>query len=74
MLIGRVIDNQFRDHPDLPAVRLIDKIAHIVDRAVAWIDAGVIGDVVAVVPQRRRIKRKQPDRGHPQFLEIVELG
>ena len=33
----------------------------------------VIGDVVAVVAQRRRIERQQPDRGHAEVLQIVEL-
>ena len=46
--------------------------AEILHRAVAGIDRIVIGDVVAIIPQRRGIKRQQPDRGDAQVGEIVE--
>ena len=36
-------------------------------------DLGVVGDVVAVVAQRRGIKRQQPQRRDAQVLQIVEL-
>ena len=36
-------------------------------------DIHVVGNVVAVILQRRWIKRKQPDGGDPEILEIVEL-
>ncbi len=41
--------------------------------AVGGIDVAVVGDVVAVVLQRRGIKRQQPDGRGPQVLQIVEL-
>jgi hypothetical protein len=45
----------------------------ILQRAVVRIDAVVVGDVVAVVLQRRGIERQNPDRRCPKFLEVIEL-
>src|SRR5438094_55155 len=36
-------------------------------------DVAVVGDVVAIVPQRRRIKGKQPERRDAQVLQVVQL-
>ncbi len=36
-------------------------------------DVGVVGDVVAVIAQRRGTKRQQPYRGDPEVLKVVEL-
>src|SRR4051812_3056832 len=33
----------------------------------------MIGDVVAVVAQRRWVKWQEPDAGNPQILEIIEF-
>src|SRR6266480_1998661 len=33
----------------------------------------IIGDVVTVIAQWRRIKRQKPDRSNPEFLKIIEL-
>ena len=43
------------------------------ERAVVRIDVVIIGDVVAVIAQRRGIKGQKPDGGDAQFLEIIEL-
>src|SRR5438552_18700757 len=37
-------------------------------------DVIVARDIVAVVPERRRIEGKQPDRGYAEVLQIVELA
>ena len=42
-------------------------------RAVVGMDVGVVGDVVAVVAQRRGIERQQPERGDAEVLQVVEL-
>ena len=36
-------------------------------------DIGVIGDIISIVLPRRRRKRQQPDRGHAEVLQIIEL-
>ena len=45
----------------------------IMQRAVVRMDAVVIGDVVAVVFQRRRIEGQQPERRDAEVLEIIEF-
>jgi hypothetical protein len=42
-------------------------------RAVIGVHDPVVGDVVPVVAQRRRVERQQPDRGDPELDEVVEL-
>ena len=44
------------------------------ERAVGRVDLGVVGDVVAVVAQRRGIERQQPERGDAEVLQVVELA
>ena len=53
----------------LAAMSELDEIA---ERAVARIDAVIVGDVVAVVSAGRRLKRHQPDRRHAEPVQIVE--
>ncbi len=65
MLIGGMIDHQFRDDPQAPLVGGAEKRLEILQPAVARMDVAVFGDIVAVVPERGRIKRQQPYRRHP---------
>jgi hypothetical protein len=37
-------------------------------------DGAVVGDVVPVVTQRRRVERQEPYRGDAEILEVVQLG
>ena len=57
----------------LAAVRLGDEPLEVVQRAVARMDVLVVGDVVAVVAQRRRVERQQPERVDAELLQVVEL-
>jgi hypothetical protein len=54
-------------------VRLADQVAEVAQRAESRVDAHVVGDVVAVVAQRRGIERQQPDAGDAEVGEVVEL-
>src|SRR5215472_11198272 len=45
----------------------------IVQRSVERMHGPVVGNVVAVVPQRGRKERHQPDRGYPEVAEVVEF-
>ena len=73
MLVGSVIDHQLGDDADLPSVGFGNESSRFFNRAIIRIDAGVVGDVVAIVLQRRRIKRQQPDRGDAEFFQVVEF-
>jgi hypothetical protein len=44
----------------------------VAERAVAWVDAVVIGDVVAVVAAGRGLERHQPDRGDTKPVQIIQ--
>ncbi len=73
MLVGRVVDDQLGDDLQAPPVRFLDELAEVLERAVVGMDVGVIGDVVAVVAQWRRIEGQQPDGVDAQLLDVVEL-
>src|SRR5438093_7612619 len=74
MLIAGVIDHQLGDDADAPAVGLAQQGFEIGERAVIRMDGGVIGDVIAIVAQRRRIERQQPQNVDAQILQIVEFA
>jgi hypothetical protein len=73
ILIRGVIDDQLRDHTQPALMRRGKEGAEVIERSVVRVDVEIIRDVVAVIAQGRRIKREQPDRGHAQFLEIIEF-
>src|SRR5437879_12572895 len=65
ILIGRVIDYQFGNDAQIARMCSVQERAEIVERAEIRIDVEIIGNVVAVVAQGRRIERQQPDRSDP---------
>src|SRR5260370_12029955 len=54
-------------------MRCIEERTEIVQCAKVWINIEVVGDVVAVITKRRRIKRKKPNGGDTELLEIIQL-
>ena len=62
MLVRGVVADQLGDDPQPAPVRLADELADVAQRPVVGVDAEVVGDVVAVVLERRRVERQQPDR------------
>ena len=54
-------------------MRGVEKGPEIIERAEIRIYVKIIGNVVAVVAHRRRIKRQQPDRRDAKFLQIIQL-
>ncbi len=73
MLVGGVVDDQLDQHLHAALVRRVEERAEVVQGAVARVDADVVGDVVAVVAQRRGEERQQPEAGDAQVLQVVEL-
>jgi hypothetical protein len=37
------------------------------------VHAGIIGDIVAIVLQRRGVEGQEPDSGDPEILQIIQL-
>src|SRR4029077_6504656 len=73
VLVGGMIDNQLSDDPDAALVGLVEKKLEIMQGAVVRMNAVVIGDVIAVVFQRRRIEGQQPERRDAEVLEKIEF-
>ena len=69
-----MIDHQLGNDAQPALVRRGKERLEIGERPVVRIDVVIICDVVAIVAQRRGIKRQQPDRGHAKLLKIIELA
>lgn len=52
---------------------LAQETLEIVQRPIVRVHVVVIGDIVAVVLERRGVERQNPDGGHAQVGQIVEL-
>ncbi len=73
VLVGGVIEYQLGDDAQAAAMRLAQHQLEIAQRAVLRMHGVVVGDVIAVITQRRGIEGQQPERGHAQALQVVEL-
>jgi hypothetical protein len=74
MLVGGMVADELGDHLEAAAMGLADELAHVLDGAVRGIDLVVVGDIVAVVAQRRGVEGQQPDRGDAELLQIIKAG
>ena len=72
VLVGRVVDDELGDHADVAVVGGGEEAPELAQVAVVGVDRAVVGDVVAVVAQRRRVERQQPDRRDAEVGEVVE--
>src|SRR5882724_1572589 len=68
-----MINYEFRDHAKVTSMCSVQERTEIIERAETRINIKIIGDVVAVVAQRGRIKWQQPDCGDPQLLKVIQL-
>ncbi len=57
MLVGRVVHDEVDDDLEPALLRLLHELDEVAERAVSWIDAVVVPDVVAVVAVGRRVER-----------------
>ena len=73
ILIGSVIDDQLRDDAQISRMRRIKECAEIIEGAEIRIDVEVIGDVVSIISQWRRIKGQEPNGGDAEFLKIIQF-
>ena len=73
MLVRGVRQDELGDDTQPAAMRLAQEQAEIPQRAVGRMHLPVIGNVIPVVPERRRVERQQPQRRHPQLRQVVEL-
>ena len=73
VLVGGVVEDQLGDHPEPAPLRLLDEALEVAERPVVGVHPAVVGDVVAVVPERRGVEGQEPQGRDPQVLEVVEL-
>ena len=74
VLVRGVVDDEVDDHADAALLAAMGELDEIAERAVARIDAVIVGDVVAVVLARRGLKRHQPDRGDAESMQVVDAA
>src|SRR6185437_9059516 len=72
MRIRGVVDDEIDDDADAALPATMGEFDEVPERAVAWIDAVIIRDVVTVVLAGRRLERHQPERGNAKPLQIVQ--
>jgi hypothetical protein len=60
MLVGRVIDNQVDEYAHAALLAPMGELDKIAERPVFWVDAVVIGYIVALIFTRRRLKGHKP--------------
>ena len=73
VLIRGVVQDQFSDDSQPAAMRLPQEDLEVLQRAILRVNITVVGDVIPVILERRRVKRQQPHRRHPQVLQVVQL-
>src|SRR5262249_22973313 len=73
VLVRGVVQHELGDDAQAAAVGFAQEVLEVGERAVRGVDVRVVGDVVAVVPQRRRVEGQEPERGDSEVLQVVEL-
>src|SRR5439155_17660111 len=73
VLVRGVVQHELGDHLQPPPTRLAHERPKVPEGPVGRMNALVLGDVVAVVPERRGIEGKQPDSRDPEVPEVIQL-
>src|SRR5260370_11693740 len=74
MLVRSVIGNKIHDPADVAFLRFADHSVEIRERAVKWIDACIVRNVVAEIHQRRRVHRANPNRVDAEVAKVIQSG
>ena len=67
-----MVDDEVDDHADAALLAAMGEFDEIPERAVARIDAIIIGDIVAVVLAGRGLEWHQPDRRDAESLQVIQ--
>ena len=74
VFVGAVVDHQIHKYVHIAFFRLCDQALHIRHGAEAGIDAVVIGNIIALVGQRRAIAGRQPEDIHTQLFQVIQFA
>src|SRR5258705_7014055 len=72
MRVRSVIDDEIDDDADAALSAAMGEFNEVAQRAITWIDAVIIRDVVAIVLAGRRLEWHQPDRGNAEPVQIIQ--
>ena len=72
MLVRGVVDDELGDDAQAALVGGVHEGAELLHRPVGGVDALVIGDVVAIIAERRGVERHQPDRRDAEVADVIE--
>ena len=67
-----MVDDEIDDDADAALPAAMGELDEVAERAVARIDAVVVGDIVTIVAAGRRLERHQPDRGDTEPVQIIQ--
>jgi hypothetical protein len=74
VLVRRVVDHEVDEHTYATLLRAVGEFDKIADRAVARIDAVIVGHVVAVIAMGGDLERHQPDGRDAETMQVVETA
>jgi hypothetical protein len=73
VLVRGVGQDELGDDAQTAPVRLAQEEAEVPQAAIGRMDLAVVGNVVPVIAQRGRVEGEEPERGHAQTLQVVQL-
>src|SRR5579864_528613 len=73
VLIRGVIDDELDDDAHMAPMRLAHELTEIAQGSVGLMDIAVVGNIIAIVAQRRGKERQQPNGGDAEILDVVEF-
>jgi hypothetical protein len=74
MLIGGVVDHNLGNNAESPPMGLSQELSEVSEVSVYRMNAGVVRNVIAIVPERRREEGEKPEGGNAQVLKIIEFS
>ena len=74
MLIGAVVDDEIHEDIHIALLCLGNQLIHIVHRAEARVDIVIIGNIIALIRERRAVDRREPDDVDTELLEIIQFA
>ena len=73
MFVGAVVYNQIHQNVHAALLSFCNQAVHIFHGAKAGVNVIIIGNIVALVCQRRAIARGKPDDIYAKILQVIQL-
>src|SRR5678815_2577439 len=72
MFVRRMVHHEIDEDPNASLLGAMSELDEVTHCPVSWVDAVIVGYVVAIVAMRRDLKWHEPDGGHAEAVQIVE--